>query len=250
MGGGRGPRPKLWRYTLRAKDTVLVGGPSGSGPPIGGGWRSDWGRSWKFVLTVLLDTEIDTDLRRQLCANLTELGVDVSISSPTLYRSHLGVDAVATPVSRLSEWLRETQEADRRPRIAALGGDGGLLRSELAGAPSSVLPDEPADARRIAIGLLATASGFGVLPLDDLRGLAVRLEEPPPELADGDEEFLRLLATYSVERAGVHLGVSRRQAQRMFKSLRERLGLRDHLEAAVSAARWGFVEHSGHAADD
>ena len=92
----------------------------------------------------------------------------------------------------------------------------------------------------VVSGLEAAARGLCVIPAGHGSSLAVRLEEAPGDLNAVETEFLGLLLDHTIEGAGAQLGMSRRSAQRFFRSLRRRYNLRDHNHAIQSATAWGL----------
>ena len=92
-------------------------------------------------------------------------------------------------------------------------------------------------------GIAAALAGLAVLPsLETLSGVSRRLATPPIKLEEDEETFLTHALSKSIESAGHEMGWSRRQAQRRFRALCERLAIKNHIHAAYLAGRWGLLE--------
>ena len=97
--------------------------------------------------------------------------------------------------------------------------------------------------RTLACGirlLAASSLSMTIAPTDHLKPALATFESPPLELQTEERQFLQLLTHCTIEEAGRRLGYSRRQIQRRYSALCKKFGFSSHLDAAVSAARWGL----------
>ena len=126
--------------------------------------------------------------------------------------------------------------------ILVSDGDAETARRLVAMGAAALLERSMAEPVLLA-AVTAALAGLAVLPsLDALTTMSQRLASPPEAIEEDDETFLRHALSKSIESAGHEMGWSRRQAQRRFRALCERLAIKNHIHAAYLAGRWGLQE--------
>lgn len=194
------------------------------------------------MLTLLITADLKPEWEElRLDKHIADNSVETAVWHLDETHPLVGVNAVATSPHSLEEVLSRRSGA-WHPRVVCLvrnPSDSQCRRLILAGAHAVLDLDQlHSDSVLWVVG--AAALGFGLVPRGRLHTLVSQLDERPTHLSDEDFEMLRALTRMTIVDAGRKLGYSRRQIQRRYKEMCTRLGFKSHLEAAITATRWGL----------
>lgn len=198
------------------------------------------------MLNILVDKGVDDALTRPLLLALHGLDADADLWAVTDSVPLGSTDAVVTIPDNTEHVRARFEFSSHQPHLVVLISSPSVAQSRefLCAGVGAVIDTLVTDAIPQALIVLSTAAGgCTAVPRLHAPQIAGRLDEPPRDLSPEERRLLELAATRTIEAAGRLFGLSRRQAQRRFRSLCDDLGLESHLHAAVAAARWGIVDH-------
>ena len=196
------------------------------------------------MLNIVFDQAVDPGIAAPVIRALATLNIPVD-QWEYGQAVPLGTHAVVTSAKAAAAAHAATEPCGIPPAVvvaATPGIDAEETRNLLANGVVAIVESDPARPAPAAVAILAAAAGaVAVLPVHHAEALARTLGAPPRQLTQAEQELLAVAATRSIEAAGRAVGLSRRQAQRRYKQLRDDLGLTSHLHAAVAAGRWGLA---------
>lgn len=200
------------------------------------------------MLNILVAHGLVDHVKRPLCVAFEELGVSTkewAESEPVPIGTHAMIVCSEIPptvgIADDNFYLIVIAHApcEDDVRCWLLAGASGVIDCATTGPMAQAI---------VAAGV---AAGGGIaIPRANCQRLFRRLEAPPEPLRPSERQLLALASWQSIESAGQSLELSRRQTQRKFHGMCQRLGLASRFEASLAAARWGLVDTRGQAIGD
>lgn len=194
-----------------------------------------------------IDNEIAHDFKRTLQALLHDFGHPAeNFNDPAQWlKGHTRAVALVAIQTRSSQDVRTARASTPQAVIVGVAGvtpGTETFRQYLtAGANGLIAADQPL--AELANTLVATLAGLVVIPPNVAKGLASRLEEPPPhiDLTERDLWIVRLIAQGATRKQiAATTGYSDRHLRRVTANLLATIGATNRAHAVALTTRWGM----------